>query len=61
MTLEEAYAITDKMTMNEHRNPNSEQSTAKWVIYREVIVKKYANEKGEVPPHLEPDYMEGWK
>ena len=57
MTLYEAYAITKKMRMEDHRDPSHEQNEAKWLIYREVISKQYA----DVPPHLEPDYMEGWK
>jgi len=61
MTLEEAYKITDPMTLEDHRNPTPEQIEAKWVIYKKVIVPKYGDENGEVPPHLEPDFNEGWR
>lgn len=30
-------------------------------IYREKILPKYDNDPDKVPPHLEPDYNDGWK
>jgi hypothetical protein len=60
MTLQEAYAITKKMHMDDHRHPTPEQSEAKSIIYLENILPKYGS-TDDVPPHLEPDYMEGWK
>lgn len=61
MTLTEAYVITAKMNLEDHRTPTGEQSDAKAVIYREVIHPKYSNKDGDVPPHMEPDFMEGWR
>jgi hypothetical protein len=60
MTLEEAYRITAQMNMNDHRHPTPLQAEAKGVIYSEVIVPKFGG-VDNVPPHLEPDYMEGWR
>jgi hypothetical protein len=59
MTLEQAYEITTKMNFENMRNPTHLQRKAKWLIYKEVILKKYGSPEN-VPPHLEPDYMEGW-
>ena len=59
MTLEQAEEILRKMGMNDHRNPTSEQRTAKNLYFDEVIVPKYGS-LDDVPDHLEPDYMEGW-
>jgi hypothetical protein len=58
MTKDEAYEIVKKMGGMDHRNPTPEQREAKNLIYDQVIAPKY---DGDPPPHLEPDYMEGWK
>jgi hypothetical protein len=60
MTLEEAYEITGKMAMQDHRNPTDLQRDAKEVIYRQVIKKQFADKNGNVPPCCEPDFNEGW-
>ena len=60
MTLEQAYEILQQMGMYEHRNPTSEQRTAKNVYFDQVIVPKYGS-LDKVPAYLEPDWMEGWK
>lgn len=61
MTLNEAYKITGQMDGDDHRKPTKKQREAKWLIYREVISKEYKDKGQEVPPHMEPDYMEGWQ
>lgn len=60
MTLEQAYKITEKMHIGDHKNPTPEQSQAKSVIYSQVIHPKYADKNGEVLPYMEPDFNEGW-
>jgi hypothetical protein len=57
MTLDEAYEITSKMTGIDDRKPTELQREAKEVIYQQVIKPRYPN---GVPPHLEPDFNEGW-
>jgi hypothetical protein len=46
------------MGMADHRDPTPEQREAKNMVYDHDIAPLY---KGDPPPHLEPDYMEGWK
>ena len=60
MNLKEAEEICAQMGMEQHRNPTNKQRAAKWVIFDEKIRPKYSSDDA-VPPHLEPDFMEGWK
>lgn len=57
MTLEKAYEITNKMTIQDHKTPTPLMKEAKWLIYEKVISKKYGSDN----PMLEPDYNEGWR
>ncbi len=59
ITLNEAYEITNEMSMQDHRKMTKKQSEAKWLIYKMVIRPQYKSEE-DMPPHLEPDFMEGW-
>jgi len=55
MTLDEAYAITTKMTRADDVNPTPKMRAAKRVIYKQVVLPKY----GPNPPaYLRPDYFE---
>ena len=38
-----------------------EERERKEKIYKEEILPKYDNNPDNVPPHLEPDYNEGWQ
>ncbi len=60
MTLEEAREICLKMGGMDHRNPTPGQREAKGIVFENEILPKYKS-VDDVPPHLEPDYMEGWK
>ena len=60
MTLEQAEEILNKMGMQDHRSPTDEQRQAKNLYFDKVIVPRYGS-LDDVPPHLEPDAMEGWK
>ena len=40
---------------------DNEELHRKHTIYREEILPLYGNDPDKVPPHLEPDYNEGWK
>jgi len=61
LTLDEAYKITNKMSIKDGRKPTDFQMKAKNLIYHEVICKEYEKLGKEVPPHLEPDFFSGWK
>jgi len=39
---------------------SKQEMKKKWKFYNEVLVPFYKKEGKEVPPHLEPDYFEGW-
>ena len=56
MTLDEAYSITEKMTIRDHYKPTDEMRQAKELIYREVIKPEYGDN-----PMMEPDFNEGWR
>jgi hypothetical protein len=58
VNIEEAREICRKMHGMDHRNPTDEQRKAKNMVYDHDICPQY---DGDPPPHLEPDYMEGWK
>ena len=60
MNLDDAYAITSKMTEEEDRSPTTAQREAKNYIYENVILKRYGKAEN-VPSHLEPDYLDGWR
>ena len=60
MTLDEAREICRKMGGMDHRNPTPEQREAKNMVFDAEILPKYKS-CDDVLPHLEPDYMEGWK
>lgn len=42
-------------------NKERDESQRKWDIYKNYILPRYGNDPDKVPPHLEPDYNEGWK
>ena len=38
-----------------------EELERRWKYYDEVLVPLYEKQGKEVPPHLEPDYFDGWQ
>lgn len=44
-----------------YRLANIKEAARREKIYREEILPQYDNDPNKVPPHLMPDYNEGWK
>ena len=58
MTLEEAQKLLSEYPGNLAKKLPKKIMHAKWIVYNEIIIKKYPPEQY---PHLEPDFFEGWK
>lgn len=50
-----------KKLISNYCEPVETDIDSKNKIYREQVLPKYDNDPDKVPPHLEPDYNEGWK
>jgi hypothetical protein len=54
-------SMIDNYCEHESNILSQEERERKFKIYREEILPKYDNDPDKVPPHLEPDFNEGWK
>lgn len=54
-------SMIDNYCENEVNIMSNEERERKFKIYREQVLPQYDNDPNKVPPHLEPDYNEGWK
>lgn len=54
-------SMIDNCCENESSIVSDEERERKFKIYREQILPAYDNNPDKVPPHLEPDFNEGWK
>jgi hypothetical protein len=54
-------SMIDNYCDHEPNIMSQDERARKFKIYKEEILQKYGNDPDKVPPHLEPDFNEGWK
>jgi len=54
-------SMIDNYCEHESNIMSTDERERKFKIYREQILPEYENDPDKVPPHLEPDFNEGWK
>ncbi len=54
-------SLLDNYCEHESSTMSTCELERKFKVYREQILPEYENDPDKVPPHLEPDFNEGWK